>query len=210
MAKLVQTTVKETEITWKGLANLIKGGGGTLKVGDIITEQTKDGEELDLVVVDMGPGWARFESKDCLPAEVPYNQNGRNAGGFAESGVKWHLDNVVFTSLPEDLQAVISEVERVQEGGKTYRCQLFLPTESEMFGDCSYSGDDTYPQIEYYKDRRHRIKCNRKGGTPDWYWLASVASGSSSYCVGVSNGGGSGYWGFASGELCVPVCFIIK
>lgn len=210
MAKLVQTTVKETEITWKGLANLIKGGGGTLKVGDIITEQTKDGEELDLVVVDMGPGWARFESKDCLPAEVPYNQNGRNAGGFAESGVKWHLDNVVFTSLPEDLQAVISEVERVQEGGKTYRCQLFLPTESEMFGDCSYSGDDTYPQIEYYKDRRHRIKCNRKGGTPDWYWLASVAGGSSTDCVVVDYGGNSYYWGNASDELCVPVCFIIK
>ncbi|WP_297624376.1 DUF6273 domain-containing protein [uncultured Rikenella sp.] len=210
MAKLVQTTVKETEITWKGLANLIKGGGGTLKVGDIITEQTKDGEELDLVVVDMGPGWARFESKDCLPAEVPYNQNGRNAGGFAESGVKWHLDNVVFTSLPEDLQAVISEVERVQEGGKTYRCQLFLPTESEMFGDCSYSGDDTYPQIEYYKDRRHRIKCNRKGGTPDWYWLASVAGGSSTYCVYVGTYGHSDYWYSASYELCVPVCFIIK
>lgn len=210
MAKLVQTTVKETEITWKGLTNLIKGGGGTLKVGDIITEQTKDGEELDLVVVDMGPGWARFESKDCLPAEVPYNQNGRNAGGFAESGVKWHLDNVVFTSLPEELQAVISEVERVQEGGKTYRCQLFLPTESEMFGDCSYSGDDTYPQIEYYKDRRHRIKCNRKGGTPDWYWLASVAGGSSTYCVGVSHDWHSSYWHNASGELCVPVCFIIQ
>ena len=210
MAKLVQTTVKETEITWKGLANLIKGGGGTLKVGDIITEQTKDGEELDLVVVDMGPGWARFESKDCLPAEVPYNQNGRNAGGFAESGVKWHLDNVVFTSLPEDLQAVISEVERVQEGGKTYRCQLFLPTESEMFGDCSYSGDDTYPQIEYYKDRRHRIKCNRKGGTPDWYWLASVLGGSSTNCVYVSSDGYSNYWYDASDEFCVPVCFIIK
>lgn len=210
MAKLVQTTVKETEITWKGLANLIKGGGGTLKVGDIITEQTKDGEELDLVVVDMGPGWARFESKDCLPAEVPYNQNGRNAGGFAESGVKWHLDNVVFTSLPEDLQAVISEVERVQEGGKTYRCQLFLPTESEMFGDCSYSGDDTYPQIEYYKDRRHRIKCNRKGGTPDWYWLASVTGGSSTHCVLVHHYGYSSGWTGASYELCVPVCFIIK
>lgn len=210
MARLVQTTVKETEITWKGLANLIKGGGGTLKVGDIITERTKDGEELDLVVVDMGPGWARFESKDCLPAEVPYNQNGRNAGGFAESGVKWHLDNVVFTSLPEDLQAVISEVERVQEGGKTYRCQLFLPTESEMFGDCSYSGDDTYPQIEYYKDRRHRIKCNRKGGAPDWYWLASVAGGSSTNCVYVDNTGDSNSWYGASVELCVPVCFIIK
>ena len=210
MAKLVQTTVKETEITWKGLANLIKGGGGTLKVGDIITEQTKDGEELDLVVVDMGPGWARFESKDCLPAEVPYNQNGRNAGGFAESGVKWHLDNVVFASLPEELQAVISEVERVQEGGKTYRCQLFLPTESEMFGNCSYSGDDHYKQIEYYKDRRHRIKCNRKGGTPGWYYLASVTSGSSTSCVHVSSCGYSDGWTNASHELCVPVCFIIQ
>lgn len=179
-------------------------------MGDIITEQTKDGEELDLVVVDMGPGWARFESKDCLPEEVPYNKNGSNAGGFAESGVKWHLDNIVFPSLPEELQAVISEVERVQEGGKTYRCQLFLPTESEMFGDCSYSGDDTYPQIEYYKDRRHRIKCNRKGGTPDWYHLASVAGGSSTGCVGVSYNGYSGYWSDASYELCVPVCFIIQ
>ena len=210
MAKLVQTTVKETEITWKGLANLIKGGGGTLKVGDIITERTKDGEELDLVVVDMGPGWARFESKDCLPEEVPYNKNGSNAGGFAESGVKWHLDNIVFPSLPEELQAVISEVERVQEGGKTYRCQLFLPTESEMFGDCSYSGDDTYPQIEYYKDRRHRIKCNRKGGTPDWYHLASVTGGSSTDCVVVGYSGISSHWYDASDELCVPVCFIIQ
>lgn len=210
MAKLVQTTVKETEITWKGLANLIKGGGGTLKVGDIITERTKDGEELDLVVVDMGPDWARFESKDCLPLEVPYNQNGRNAGGFAESGVKWHLDNTVFPSLPEELQAVISEIERTQEGGKTYRCRLFLPTESEVFGDCNYSGDDTYKQIEYYKDRRHRIKCNKKGGTPDWWWLASVASGSSTSCVLVDDHGNSSNWNSASSELCVPVCFVIQ
>ena len=53
MPKLIQTTTTETETTWKGLANLIKGGGGTLKIGDIITEKTLDGEEMDLVVVDM-------------------------------------------------------------------------------------------------------------------------------------------------------------
>ena len=29
MPKLIQTTTTETETTWKGLANLIKGGGGT-------------------------------------------------------------------------------------------------------------------------------------------------------------------------------------
>ena len=47
MPKLMQTTTTETETTWKGLANLIKGGGGTLKIGDIITEKTLDGEEMD-------------------------------------------------------------------------------------------------------------------------------------------------------------------
>ena len=79
-----------------------------------------------------------------------------------------------------------------------------------MFGDCCYSGDDHYKQIEYYKDRRHRIKCNRKGGTPDWYYLASVTGGSSTYCVGVSDDGTSYRWNDASDELCVPVCFIIQ
>ena len=129
MALLTQTVTTETTINWEELAQKIRKNESGLKVGDIITEQTKDGEELDLVVVDMGPGWARFESKDCLPAEVPYNQNGRNAGGFAESGVKWHLDNVVFTSLPEDLQAVISEIERVQGAARhTAASFSFLPS----------------------------------------------------------------------------------
>ena len=112
MPKLIQTTTTETETTWKGLANLIKGGGGTLKIGDIITEKTLDGEEMDLVVVDMGPGWARFESKDCLPVEVAYNQNNRNAGGFADSDVKRYLNEEVFNSLPEELRNVIAGKRR--------------------------------------------------------------------------------------------------
>lgn len=209
MPKLIQTTTKETETTWKGLANLIKGGGGTLKIGDIITEKTLDGEEMDLVVVDMGPGWARFESKDCLPVEVAYNQNNRNAGGFADSDVKRYLNEEVFNSLPEELRNVIAEVERKQENGKSSLCRLFLPTESELFGDCCYSEDDTYSQIEYYKDRRNRIKCNRKGGSPDWYWAASVRSGNSTRCVGVNTSGHSGNWS-AGAELYVPVCFVIQ
>lgn len=215
MALLTRTVITEAAFNWEKLAQKIRKNESDLRVGDVITEQTKDGEELDLVVVDMGPGWARFESKDCLPLEVPYNQSGRNAGGFAESGVKWHLDNwhlnnTVFASLPEELQAVISEIERTQEGGKTYRCRLFLPTESEVFGNCNYSGDDTYPQIEYYKDRRHRIKCNKKGGTPDYWWLASVTSGFSTGCVSVDCDGISSNRISANVELCVPVCFIIQ
>lgn len=180
-----------------------------MKIGDIITEKTLDGKEMDLVVVDMGPSWARFESKDCLQVEVAYNQNNRNAGGFADSDVKRYLNEEVFNSLPEELRNVIAEVERKQENGKSSLCRLFLPTESELFGDCCYSEDDTYSQIEYYKDRRNRIKCNRKGGSPDWYWTASVGSGYSTICVSVGSGGHSDLWN-ASYELYVPVCFVIQ
>ena len=209
MAVLTQTITTETAINWEELAQKIKDNTSALKVGDIITEKTLDGEEMDLVVVDMGPGWARFESKDCLPVEVAYNQNNRNAGGFADSDVKHYLNEEVFNSLPEELRNVIAEVERKQENGESSLCRLFLPTESELFGDCCYSEDDTYNQIEYYKDRRNRIKCNRKGGSPDWYWTASVRSGDSTHCVSVSGNGGSDTWD-AGDELYVPVCFVIQ
>ena len=210
MATLTQIVTTEKAINWEELAQKIRNNESGLRVGDIVTEQTLDGEEMDLVVVDMGDRWARFESKDCLQAEVPYNENNRNAGGFSASDVKKHLNETVFNNLPEELRAVIAEVERTQENGETFRCRLFLPTESEMFGDCCYSGDDTYPQIEYYKDRRNRIKCDKKGGSPDWYWLASVTSGSSTDCVYVDHNGTSTGWGDASTELHVPVCFIIQ
>lgn len=209
MAVLTQTVTTETAINWEELAQKIKDNTSGLKVGNIITEKTLGGEEMDLVVVDMGPGWARFESKDCLPVEVAYNQNNRNAGGFADSDVKRYLNEEVFNNLPEDLRNVIAEVERKQENGKSSLCRLFLPTESELFGDCCYSEDGTYSQIEYYKDRRNRIKCNRKGGSPDWYWAASVGSGDSTHCVYVSSGGNSNGWG-AGAELFVPVCFVIQ
>lgn len=209
MAVLTQTVTTETAINWEELAQKIKDNTSGLKVGDIITEKTLDGEEMDLVVVGMGPGWARFESKDCLPVEVAYNQNNRNAGGFAGSDVKRYLNEEVFNSLPEELHNVIAEVERKQENGESSLCRLFLPTESELFGDCCYSEDGTYSQIEYYKDRRNRIKCNRKGGSPDWYWTASVRSGSSTSCVYVDGNGNSVSWS-ASDELYVPVCFVIQ
>lgn len=209
MAVLTQTVTTETTINWEELAQQIKNSTSGLKVGDIITEKTLDGEEMDLVVVDMGPDWARFESKDCLPVEVAYNQNNRNAGGFADSDLKHYLNEEVFNNLPEELRNVIAEVERKQENGKSSLCRLFLPTESELFGDCCYSEDDAYSQIEYYKDRRNRIKCNRKGGSPDWYWLASVGGGDSTDCVSVHNNGNSYNW-YASNELCVPVCFVIQ
>ena len=124
---------------------------------------------------------------------------------------KWNQANKLLTADGSAETRVTAEAETqpAEENGESSLCRLFLPTESELFGDCHYSEDDTYSQIEYYKDRRNRIKCNRKGGSPDWYWTASVRSGYSAYCVHVNNHGHSDHW-LASSELYVPVCFVIQ
>lgn len=75
MPKLIQTTTTETETTWKGLANLIKGGGGTLKIGDIITEKTLDGEEMDLVAGDWIRHLFRLGENQSQPAGPLYSQS---------------------------------------------------------------------------------------------------------------------------------------
>ena len=49
MAVLTQTITTETAINWEELAQKIKDNTSALKVGDIITEKTLDGEEMDLV-----------------------------------------------------------------------------------------------------------------------------------------------------------------
>lgn len=133
--------------------------------------------------------------------------------GFLNAGYKiagaWDFDKYAVQSYDHNVGHHVKQADIKQENGKSSLCRLFLPTESELFGDCCYSEDDTYSQIEYYKDRRNRIKCNRKGGSPDWYWTASVRSGDSTYCVFVNYDGGSDGWN-ASSELCVPVCFVIQ
>lgn len=47
MAVLTQTITTETAINWEELAQKIKDNTSALKVGDIITEKTLDGEEMD-------------------------------------------------------------------------------------------------------------------------------------------------------------------
>ena len=91
-----------------------------------------------------------------------------------------------------------------------YRTALFLPVASEVFDDDDCYGDKgLYKQLEYYKDRRHRMRSAAEGEDTDSWWLASVGYGSSTIACSVNGGGGADYWG-ASDANRVPVCFCIK
>lgn len=106
----------------------------------------------------------------------------------------------LFGKLPDDLRQAISKATRKYEDNegeiKEYETLLFLPSASEVFDEDDCYGDEgLYEQLEYYKDRRNRMRGSAEGEDTCHWWLASVRSGSSTN---------------ACGALRVPVCFIIK
>ena len=134
------------------------------------------------------------------------NEDWTNEGGWLACDMRRYLNEEVIALLPDALIAAIKPRKFGEEEDK-----LWLFSEMEVFGDHDWTENDHDRgfQFEYFKDRRNRIKCNRKGGSPDWYWTASVGSGTSTNCVHVDGSGGSNYWN-ASDELCVRVCFVIQ
>lgn len=201
-------------MSWRMLANRIKAGVN-LAIGDKVDFQLKTGEEVTVVVTQSTEEYVRFESVDCVGGEdVPWSDAGNTKCGIAGSDVMKYLNEKIWVQLPEDLQAVIGSIKRKHkdhEGNvREYEFKLFLPAASEVFEEDECYGDEgLYEQLDYYKDRRHRMKGAAKGEDAEPYWLASVGSGDSAYACHVSSGGNACGWS-ASNANRVPVCFIIR
>lgn len=202
----------ELEGTWEEIAKAIKSGA-EFKVGDYKKGSTVDGQAFTMVVTDVTDEYVRFESRDCVGKEVEWNKNGGTELGYPGSDIHKYLNKGLFEQLPEDLRNVISLGERkTKRDGEvvTFNTYLFLPTASEVFEEDSCYGDEgLYEQMEYYKDRRNRMRGSAEGEDTDYWCLASVRSGFSAHACNVGGNGYAGYWS-ASGASRVPVCFIIK
>ena len=210
----LKKTVKNLT-SWETIKDAVDSGVHDLHIGDVVEETLKNGETVELVVVDVGEDYVRFESRDCVGGKnIAWNEND-NTGGFSRSDVKKYLDNTIWELLPDALKSVISETERKQKNGdevETYAARLFLPAASEVFEDednC-YGDEGVYEPLEYYKDRRNRMKGEGKDKDTCYWWLASACSGYSGYACSV------GYYGYASYNhvgypgFGVPLCFCIQ
>lgn len=205
--------VRTSSVSWDELARQIKNGD-SLSVGDKVDFKLKNGEEVTVVVVQETEEFVRFESVDCVGGEdVSWNENDSNKGGIAESDVQKYLNTKLWELLPDDLQSVISDIRRKYMDGdeeKEYTTKLFLPAASEVFDEDNCYGDEgLYEQLEYYKDRRNRMKGEAKGEYMCAWWLASVGSGNSTGACYVSSDGYASGW-LASDVSRVPLCFCIK
>jgi len=201
-------------VSWEELARQIKSGDD-LAVGDKVDFQLKTGEKVTVVVTQSTEEYVRFESVDCIGGkEVPWSDSGNTKCGIAASDVMKYLNEEIWSQLPEDLQAVIDPTTRKHkdhEGNvQEYEFKLFLPAASEVFDEDECYGDQgVYEQLDYYKDRRHRMKGAVKGEDTEPWWLASVRSGNSATACLVDSYGNAHGWN-ASGAHRVPLCFCIK
>lgn len=212
---LVYKRTENHYTNWQAIKDAIDAGMHDFRVGDVVEETLKNGECVELVVVDTGEDYVRFESRDCVGGKnIAWDEND-NTGGFSRSDVKKYLNNTIWELLPDALKSVILETERKRKNGdevETYAARLFLPAASEVFEDednC-YGDEGVYEPLEYYKDRRNRMKGEGKGKDTCHWWLASADSGGSYSACYVSD------YGYANGDnvnspCCgVPLCFCIQ
>ena len=207
-------SISESFVSWKELEEQIKSGR-MLSVGDRVDFKLKNGEDVTVAVTQVTDEYVRFESVDCVGNKrVCWNEYDNTDGGIEISKVQEYLNTEILSQLPEDLKAVIDKTRRKYLDNKgnvqEYETLLFLPAASEVFeeDDC-YGDEGLYEQLEYYRDRRNRMKGAAHGEDTESWWLASVRSGYSTRACRVSNDGDAGDW-FASNALRVPVCFCIK
>lgn len=174
-----------------------------------------------------------FISKDCFSQTVKWNEtnynngNAENSAPYMVSNLHKFLTTTLYGYLPAEVKAVIKNKrmfleQRYSSSGKLTDSTgwawndlgpLWVPTEYEVFdsaiwGTKGYSQGQAVQYPIFAGSYLHRIKGSGHNGARCHWWLASVFGGSSAYCVGADNGGGSGYNG-ASSEFRVPVCFRI-
>ena len=212
MITISRTIIKAS--SWEIIKDNLEQNDVHCQIGDVVTSELRNGNVQQWTITDFGSDYIRFEAKDCIEGvKQRMNKKRINAGGIASSLMQEYLDNDIWNLLPDDLQDVISTVDRKYMDGaeeKTYQTKLFLPSASEVFDADNCLGEENlYKQLDYYKDCRNRIKREGFWNGPSPWWLSSPYSGNDAYFCGVANVGAAGC-GRANDSYSVAPCFIIK
>ena len=135
----------------------------------------------------------------CLHDARPVNENGGTEGGWNNSDLFKDLSKMQIELRGQDEDEAY-EFVTFKSGSK-----LTLLSIQEVFGlDENYRECDG--QIEWMKDRRHRI-ADRKGEPYEYWWLRSVVSATDFAYV---SDDGDAYHSHASSALGVRPAFAIK
>lgn len=173
------------------------------RIGNTLAFDLLNGGHVECVITDIDGKGIRFDSVDCLWDEMSYDE------------IENWLDCIDHL-LPDELRRAIIDTERKHtiNGKKMDRLErLFLPAASELFSGDNVLGDEgLYKQMDWYKDRRHRIKMDDSDGAPTDYWMSSQYSNAPScYLCSVNSYGDADYeYSIPSVWMPAPICFRIR
>lgn len=206
--------ITKKEFFWEMARDALERNDVQYQIGDVVTSELRN-SYMQWVITDLGSDYIRFEARNCITSrDLKMNRERTNAGGIASSLMQEYLNNDIWNLLPDDLQDVISTVNRKYMDGneeKTYQTKLFLPSASEVFNEDNCLGEkNLYKQLDYYKDCLHRIKRGGfLGGSAHW-WLSSPLFDSTTCFCSVTTVGAADY-NVADNYLGLGVapCFMI-
>ena len=132
----ISRTIME-EFSWEMIKAALDRNEVQYQVGDVVIAELRNENMQEWFITDLGKDYIRFEARDCIKdVEHEINKEWTNAGGIALSEMQGYLDNEIWALLPDDLQDVVSAVDRKymdRKEEKIYQTKLFLPSVSEVF-----------------------------------------------------------------------------
>ncbi|MBE5830801.1 MAG: hypothetical protein E7306_03570 [Butyrivibrio sp.] len=210
-----------TTATWDGVKRIIDSGlaASYIHNGDRFTVTLSGGEVVyfEANVNTYGLGEVDFIPANCLANTRQHHTSNTNAGGWNASDLRTWLNQTFITSLPSDLQAVISAKPVKATSGSqvnqivTSNDKIWIPTEKEVFGGITYSGsteNSVNNQYPVFTNAASRVRTQGVNGAAVNVWLASPhVSDSTAFCIVATSG--APYSNGASNSYGVLPCFRI-
>ena len=184
--------------------SMMQKGELTFDVGDIITIPLRDGTKDSFVMTQEDDEAYRFESVACVGGStITRDKVDDLFEQYYNLLPKVITDNLLLTTRKyRDRNDVIKEGESI----------LFLPSAPEVFPKDEVYGDKgLYEQMEWYKDRRHRMRklTQDSEDTVSW-WLMSASAGATSNFCDVYYYGNANTNNASATWIGAPVCFRIR
>lgn len=171
-----------------------------LKLGDTMSFELYTGEKVVAEIIGFNhdkiagrKAKAKATFRFTIDGEFNMNDKWTNKGGWKNSKMRKVYCQRLFKLLPEELQAVIEEVEKETTKGNAStelvktKDRLFLLSLTEAVGDDHYWSSYVKEGEQYELFKKKGYKFNK------WSWLRSPNTSNSSYFYSVHSGGSISY-----------------
>lgn len=152
-----------------------------------------------------------FQLHDCYADINQMNSSKTNSGGWTSCAMRTTHLPAILAKMPTEVQNGIRAVKKqifaiygVDLTTTTTDDELFLLSETEIFGKIAYSYGDEGTQYEYYRKGYSPVKYYN-GREYDWWECSLMGKDIMSFCL--VDSGGNAYHSYANRFIGVSFCF---